>query len=85
MFFHILYELFSACVHSLIPESPRWLLQKGRVEEAELVIHKIAQWNRVPAPEVIFRGGDCLELMVLFFTVCALKAIVLQYKICSKL
>uniref|UniRef100_A0A3B4FEH5 Major facilitator superfamily (MFS) profile domain-containing protein n=1 Tax=Pundamilia nyererei TaxID=303518 RepID=A0A3B4FEH5_9CICH len=52
----------------LIPESPRWLLQKGRVEEAELVIRKAAQWNRVPAPEVIFRAGDCLELMEQTYT-----------------
>ncbi|XP_022072343.1 solute carrier family 22 member 5-like [Acanthochromis polyacanthus] len=47
----------------VIPESPRWLLQKGRVEEAELVVRKAANWNRVPVPEVIFRARECSDLM----------------------
>ncbi|XP_075877277.1 solute carrier family 22 member 4-like isoform X1 [Nelusetta ayraudi] len=45
----------------VIPESPRWLLHQGHVEEAEHVIRNAAKINKISAPDVIFNSEDCLE------------------------
>ena len=37
--------------YSFLPESPRWLLSKGRKEEADRVIEKLARVNRTRVPE----------------------------------
>ncbi|XP_038077427.1 organic cation transporter protein-like isoform X1 [Patiria miniata] len=48
-----------------VEESIRWLVSKGRIDEAEAVIRRIARMNKKTLPDVLFDQGDIHEQMEL--------------------
>jgi len=41
-------------IYRMYDESPHWLYSQGKYKEAQLVVDKIARWNRIPSFQMSF-------------------------------
>ena len=51
-------------ISRLVPESPRWLVSRGRFDQASEVIRRIARLNGCPIPDeekIIFKEEECMD------------------------
>jgi len=74
--FNLLHGVF---VYSMVPESPRWLLLKGHVEEAVQVLKTLAASNRKPLPtSVTLKKGEIVERSSTIFDLFSFQSIFIR-------
>ena len=44
-----------------MPESPRWLISRGKTAEAEKIVRKAARVNKVDLPDSVFENKETPE------------------------
>ncbi|XP_072018558.1 organic cation transporter protein-like [Amphiura filiformis] len=55
--------IFPFFLITILKESPRWLMAKGRFDEAEVIIKDIARVNKTKVPEPLFEESEKIEIL----------------------
>ena len=70
---------FVSFSYRLVPESPRWLVSKGRYEEAENIIRKIAKFNGKTLPSKLNLKENVHEPVSWEFGILIISTLFLPY------